>query len=233
MLTGLVVDRLPLSVDQQVGTSVSAELLRRARVDEERTALLQTFFQELGIDGSTQLHVIHGDVFNAFALPDNRIIVLSPVFNELDSPEQLTALLCHEYAHIKHRHGLRTLGQAMSWGLLAELFSGGGDGLVQNANMLLQLKNSRYFEYQADRTGLELMTTHHIDPNGMVQLLAHMQTIEAGAAEQPSYLSTHPDTRDRLAEIQKATAHPRSIPAMNERLRALFDKLKEGQVAGN
>ena len=219
---------MPTSVDKEVGKAIrkNKEFLDGAKIDEVKSKQLNDFYRELGFDNETEVYVVHSRDFNAFALPDNSIFVLSQVLEDLKTYPQLAALLGHEYSHIKHRHSMKMLGQALSWELLASAFSGNSsDDFIHNANTLLSLHNSRAFETQADQGGLGLLEQRNIDMKGMVELFEIMENINNGK-ETPTYLSTHPDTKDRLDVIKLLLKEKKNNFQQNNRLDEIFKKLK-------
>lgn len=229
IISNLVVNLLPTSIDKKVGQEVRKAILRDAPIDENKTKLLNEFYDELNFDTKTKLYVVKGNVFNAFALPDNSIFVFDKVFKDVNSSAELAALLGHEYSHIKYRHSMKGFGQALTWELLALIFSGGdnSDNFVRFSNKLLNLKNSREFEIQADKGGLELLEQKQIDLNGMVDLFELMQNIpEAKNDNTPNYLSTHPAIEERLETIQDELKTRKNNFKTNNRLDDLLQQLK-------
>ena len=228
-ISNFVVNRLPTSIDKEVGQEVRKQILHAAPIDENKTKLLNDFYNELNFDTKTKLYVVKGNVFNAFALPDNSIFVFDKVFKDVNSSSELAALLGHEYSHIKYRHSMKGLGQALTWELLASIFSGGdnSDNFVRNSNKLLTLKNSREFETQADKGGLDLLQQKQIDLTGMVDLIELMQNLpEVQDDKTPDYLSTHPATEDRLETIQDEIKTRKNNFKTNGRLDDLLQQLK-------
>ena len=182
--------------------------MKAAPVDEKKTELLNEFFEELKFDSRTKLYVLKANEFNAFALPDNSIFVFDKVFKDVNSYTELSALLSHEYSHIKNRHGMKEMAQAITWQLVGTILTGGDnkDDFIQQSNKFLTLKHSRDFETQADLDGLKLLKEQHIDQFGMVDLLQLISKLpeEKQIEKIPTYLSTHPATDERLDKIQEA-----------------------------
>jgi predicted Zn-dependent protease len=225
-VTNFVVERTPTSVDKAVGRELRREILRSASIDEEKTELLTEFYAELGYDTNTNVYVVRANEFNAFALTDNSIFVFDQVLKEVKSYPELAALLGHEYIHIKNRHGMKTLAHSLSRELLTAILSGGdnSDKFVSNANKLLTLKNSRDFETEADKGGLDFLFQNHIDFNGMTELIKRMGKISAGKSV-PAYLSTHPDSEDRLETIEEEIKDKQNNYVHSDKLDNLFQQL--------
>ena len=65
----------------------------------------------------------------------------------------------------------------------------------------LSLPNSRTQETEADLMGLELMARAGYNPNAAITLWKKMQNAE-GRGEPPQFLSTHPVSPTRIANLQ-------------------------------
>lgn len=227
-ISNFVVDRIPTSVDKEVGRELSKEILRSAPIDKEKTELLNAFYSNLGFDKKTKVYVVKASVFNAFALPDNSIFVFDQVFKEIESYSELAALLGHEYIHIKNRHGMKTLAHSLSRELLTAILTGGDNSekFISNSNKLLTLKNSRDFETEADKGGLELLVQNRINLNGMSDLFKRMKKIEdKNDKKTPTYLSTHPDSEDRVEIIEEEIKKKQNNYVYSEELDNLFQQL--------
>ena len=228
-ISNFVVNRLPISVDQQVGRKVSTEIEKSAPIDKNKTELLNAFFHELHFDGDTKLYVVKANEFNAFALPDNSIFVFDNVLRNINSYQELAALLGHEYAHIKLRHGMKGIAQEVSWRLLAGVLSGddNADNFLNNSNLLLSLRNQREFETQADLLGLQLLREQQIDQNGMKSLFQTMLKLQNDhLSEPPVYLSTHPKTEDRLKRVDELIRKKPTVGKVHITLQGIFDQLQ-------
>ena len=225
-VSNYVVEQIPTSVDKEVGRELRREILRSAPIDEEKTALLAAFYSELGYDSKTKVYVVKAREFNAFALPDNSIFVFDQVLREVKSYPELAALLGHEYIHIKNRHGMKTLAHSLSRELLTAVLTGGdnSDKFISNSNKLLTLKNSRDFETEADKGGLDLLVQNRIDINGMTELFKRMEKISEGK-NVPAYLSTHPDSEDRLETTEEEIKKKQNNYVHSDKLDDLFQQL--------
>ena len=232
-ISNFVVNRLPTSIDKEVGQEVRKQILNGAPIDEEKTELLKEFYDELNYSSTTKIYVVKANEFNAFALPDNSIFVFDKVLKDVNSYQELAALLAHEYSHIKYRHGMKGIAQSLSWGLLAELLSGGdnSDNFIRSSSLLLTLKNSRAFETQADLGGLELLKEQHIDQSGMTDLFQTMLKLpQENKSQTPSYLSTHPATEKRLEKVEEVIKEKPSDSKVNNKLERIFSELTNTDV---
>lgn len=226
-ISNFVVNKFSVSTDRGVGKKIRLEILQKASINKDKTNKLSAFYRELGFNMNTHIYVINANEFNAFSLPDNSIFVYDRVLDEVKSYPELAALLAHEYVHIRERHGMKKLAHSM---LLQILFSGADpEALISKSNTLLELKNSKNFEIEADKGGMELMLENRIDLNGMIELFKRMIKFdEENQDNLPSYLSTHPDSEDRLIDANKRAEEMGNNYIHDEKLENLFLQLKQG-----
>lgn len=187
---------------------------------------------------------------NAFALPGGFIAVHSALVLAAQSESELAGVMGHEIGHIAQRHIARMLAQqhqdamiplaAMALAMLAARSSSdaagalmmGGEGLA----IQRQLSFSRDAEREADRVGLQIMSTAGYDTTGMVSFFGRMQKATRVYSEVPSFLQNHPMTTERIADIE---ARIRSLPykqhvdsldfqLIRARLRVLQDDSTQG-----
>src|SRR5262249_16662146 len=104
---------------------------------------------------------------NAITLPGGHIYVFQGLVREPLTPDQLAGIIAHEFGHVAHRDGTRTImqgaGVALLFGMLLGDFVGGG-AVVVAAKTLLRTRYSRDVEAAADRYGVVLVTKIGGDP---------------------------------------------------------------------
>jgi len=186
---------------------------------------------------------------NAYAFPGGSIAATRGILLALENEAELAALLGHELGHVNARH---TAAQ-MSTGMLGNAFLAGatayigqrkplvGD-LTEKLGMLgaglLLASYSRDNEREADALGMEYMVRAGYNPQGMIGLMAILQSL---SRHQPNVIelmfSTHPmsDERYRDAEERARTTYRSAsgLPLSKERyldetarLRAMKDAIK-------
>jgi len=208
ILTPLV----PLSWEERLGDSVFEHVAPAGQRcnDSLRSAALERILGRLSaaVPGSPyhlQLTVVDQPAINAFALPGGRLVVLRGLLEAADTPEQLAGVLAHELQHVYKRHSTRAVIEQGSTGLLIAAVTGDITGAlasgIEGARVLGMLRYSRLHEEEADRDGLRLLQAAGIDSAGMIAFYRTMEGKQSRRAHAPSYLSTHPDTGDRIANL--------------------------------
>jgi len=160
--------------------------------------------------------VVRDSTLNAFALPGGFIAVHSALVLAAQSESELAGVVGHEIGHIAQRHIARMLGQqrqdaliplaALALAVLAARSSPdaagalamGGEGLA----LQRQLSFSRDAEREADRVGLQIMSTAGYDASGMVSFFGRMQKATRLYRDVPAFLQNHPMTSERIADMQ-------------------------------
>lgn len=144
--------------------------------------------------------------FNAFALPGGRLIVNRGLLEKLKSPQELAGILAHEVQHVERRHTTKAICEDASTQVLIAGLLGNHDGFGQAlraAKALGELGHSRQAEAEADREGMKRILEAGLDPHAMVKAYEHLKD---GDAFSVSFLSTHPDTEARIAELTAMAA---------------------------
>lgn len=151
---------------------------------------------------------------NAFCMPGGKIVVYTGILPVAKDESGLATVMSHEVAHALANHG----GERMSQELIVQA---GGMGLTklmsskpEKARQIMSqvygagtqygvlLPYSRSHESEADRIGLILMARAGYDPTKAVDFWTRMNSL--GGKKPPEFLSTHPATSRRIADINKA-----------------------------
>lgn len=195
---------------------------------------------------------VRDPMLNAFALPGGFIAVHSALLLAAQNESELASVLSHEIGHVQQRHIARMLGQQREDALLplAALILAalaaksspdaamgvlmGGQGLAISR----QLSYSRDAEREADRVGFQIMRAAGFDTTGMVSFFRRLQNTTKLYGDIPAYLSNHPLTGERIADIQariRDTPHGQPRPDSIEfhlvraRARVLQDESEVGR----
>ena len=85
--------------------------------------------------------------------------------------------------------------------VIAGLDAGAVDLASAVSSVTFQLPHSREQEAEADVMGLELMARAGYDPHAAITLWKKMEAAEGSAP--PQFLSTHPASQNRIAELER------------------------------
>ena len=157
---------------------------------------------------------------NAFALPDNSIVVTDDLIALAENPDELTGVLAHEIAHIEHNHIMKNLIRHVGVGIFFDVVVGGagaGQALALASVDLAGLSYSRDDESDADRRGLDYLDAANIDTGALARLFDRFaeQAQEHGATGMPTLFSSHPATAERAAAA-RARARPGRSPSLTD-----------------
>jgi predicted Zn-dependent protease len=155
-----------------------------------------------------EVNVISSAEINAWCMPGGKIAVYTGLIDKLAvSDAELAAVMGHEIAHALREHGREKASQQQTQSLLVgiagALLGLGelGTGLAGTvANVTIGLPNSREFEREADRMGVELAARAGYDPRAAITLWQKMS--QTGGGGPPQFLSTHPSAASRIQDLQ-------------------------------
>lgn len=164
---------------------------------------------------------------NAFSLPGGFIAMNTGTIIAAQNESELAGVLGHEIGHVTQRHIARMIEQqkgnlALTLGsiLLALLAARAGGGQAaaavaigsQAAMLQNQLNFSQDAEREADRIGLQTLAASGFDPKGMEGFFERLENeMRFYQSAAPAYLSTHPLTIERMADMENRTRH---LPAI-------------------
>jgi predicted Zn-dependent protease len=145
---------------------------------------------------------------NAYCMPGGRIMVYTGLIDKLNLTDaELATVMAHEISHALREHSREQVSRQMDeqLGLTALAGLTGLNGAsMQLASVLsdvtFNLPHSRVQESEADEIGLELMARAGYDPNAAISLWKKMSA--AGQGGTPGFLSTHPSSATRTADLQ-------------------------------
>ena len=171
-----------------------------------------------------EVNVISSPEINAWCMPGGKIAVYTGLMDGLQlNDAELAAVMGHEIAHALREHGREKASQQAAQNAVIGVGAavlGVGQGGAELANMAAQvtygLPNSREFEREADRMGVELAARAGYDPRAAISLWQKMAQA-AGGRGGPAFLSTHPQAADRITDLQKYAAQVMPIYQSTQR----------------
>jgi predicted Zn-dependent protease len=159
-----------------------------------------------------KVHVLEKDEVNAFALPNGHLVIYSGLILAVDNPEELSGVICHEIAHIELNHVMKKLVKEMGLSVLISMTTGNisGEVIKETAKMLSSSAFDRSLEQDADLKAVDYLVKAEIDPESLANFLYKLSTEDHEVMKYLSWMSTHPDSRDR-AEYIVAHAKGRTV----------------------
>lgn len=218
----LVAPRVPVAWEEELGRGLVERMAPSSRrcADPTRQAALEAILNRLvATTPASRYHftllVADDSVINAFAAPGGYVVVNLGLLKATKTPEELAGVLAHEVQHVLLHHHMRALAREVPLRIaVAALFGGDASGAfaARAASTLGALRYQRGDELEADREGLVMLQAAHVDPRGMVDFF---NTLAAEGSEAPrlvTYLSTHPQTADRIAQLQRLVPRQGGTP---------------------
>jgi predicted Zn-dependent protease len=224
------------SQEAQLGRSVVAQLRSAGAIMDD--PLLTEYIQGVGArlaghasDGDQDFNffIVDDSAINAFALPGGYIGVNAGLLLTSESESELAGVLAHEVAHVTQRHiarsiydsqrssmlNIATMLAAILLGAAADIGGGATTGLItaaQAATIQRQINFTRANEHEADRVGMETLSSAGFDPTGMSSFFEKLSRRYGNSRLQvPAILQTHPVTTARIAD---ARDRARQLPSV-------------------
>lgn len=156
---------------------------------------------------------------NAFALPDNSIVVTDDLIQLAEHPDELVGVIAHEIAHIERDHIMKNVVRSAGAGIFFDVVVGGsgsGQMIAMASVNLSSLRFSRDDETDADERGLDYLEAADIGTAGLARLFDRFaEHAEEQSGDIPTLLSSHPATAER-AGAARARARSGLAPSMSD-----------------
>ncbi len=154
-----------------------------------------------------EVNVLSSNELNAWCMAGGKMAIYTGIIDRLKlSDDEIAAVMGHEIAHALREHAREKVSKAMVTGLgvsvagaLLGVGSAGQDLMGMVAKVTFELPNSREYEMEADRMGVELAARAGYDPRAAVTLWNKMSSASNGGP--PQWLSTHPSHATRQREL--------------------------------
>jgi predicted Zn-dependent protease len=196
--------------------NADAREVQRVRTVAERLIPQTATFRPDAPGWKWEVNVLSTKELNAYCMPGGKIMVYTGLIDQLKlSDDELSAVIGHEIGHALREHSRERVSRAYAQQLAltgVAVAAGVGQGTLDLANAVanvtFQLPHSREQEAEADRIGLELMARAGYDPHAAVSVWKKMEQTDKSAP--PEFLSTHPSSQSRIADLEKAL--PKVLP---------------------
>jgi predicted Zn-dependent protease len=150
---------------------------------------------------SLKIHIVKKDMINAFALPNNHLVVFTGLIEDCKKQEALQGVLGHEIGHIEKNHVMKKLSKEIGYSVL--LTASGSKGGQLAKEILKTLTSSAYdrkLEKEADITSVNYMIKANIDPKPMADFMYQMAQ-DNKMPEGMGWIADHPESEERAKYI--------------------------------
>ncbi len=218
--------RIPPSVEQRLGELAFRQITLTGNeiTDPRVVAPLQRIVDRISRSipdgsGNFRVHVVVDHEVNAYAFPGGPMVINTGLIERAGSGNEIAGVLAHEMAHVALHHSTRQMIESLGlWTVIRALFgdlTGLGAVLIDNSGRLVDMKFSRDFEREADRTGLRYLVRAGLDPRGMLSFFERLRRDESSllGSGALALLRTHPATPERIADLQSEIDRLPQIPS--------------------
>ncbi len=162
-----------------------------------------------------QLHIVEGDMENAFSLPGRHIVLMSGLIRRAKAPEEVAAVLAHEIGHGLERDPealfLRNIGSTVIFKFLKR---DDGSAAAFRA-MLSQLRYSREAERSADAHAVAILRRSRIDAKPAGAFILRSAAESPAGESVVSDLGAYPSSEERAALFLSQPPYP-TEPILSE-----------------
>ncbi len=223
--TPLIPSVVTEKVSQQAMKMLDNNFLQPSQLDLKKAEQISLLFQNLckEADGNFNYRIQFRKSPrigpNAFALPSGIIVMTDELVLLAANDNEIRGVLVHEMAHVRHRHGIRSVLQNAGVFLIVSILVGDVTSITSVAatlpTVLVEAGYSRKFEKEADREAGLYFIKKGLNTNDYQSILMRL---DKDHSEHPglSLLSTHPETQERIKYLQSLeTSTPPPSPPRN------------------
>lgn len=152
-----------------------------------------------------KIHILDNYEINAYALPNNHLIICKELILSCDNEAELCGVICHELAHLEKNHVKKKLIKEVGLSVLISTTIGNTspDIISSSIKILSSTAYDRNLERSADITAVDYMINSNIDPLPFADFLSRTWGDESEVMDNLSWVSTHPEANDRSEYIVK------------------------------
>lgn len=175
-----------------------------------------------------KLHIIKSDEINAFALPNNHLVICSELILSSDDEAELAGVISHELAHLQLNHVMKKLVKEVGLSVVISMATGDNNGKIieETVKLLSSSAYDRKLEKEADIKAVDYLVKAGIDPESFANFMYKMADKEPAAGKHLVWISTHPGSIERAKYIiDYSRGKSNKIHSILET--STWDKLKE------
>jgi len=152
-----------------------------------------------------RFRILRSDDVNALTTPDGEVFVTRALMRAFRADDELAAVLAHEMSHVLLGHTARLLTEPDEERRVPVR----RHGRTRYRMVTVTSEKKKHWEFEADETGLELLTTAGYPARAMERVLEYLADEEERdearhpSSEMDEVASTHPRSVDRLIAIRR------------------------------
>lgn len=204
-----IAQSLPADTLMQVGDKAEEyvmEMTKPSTLPQARQNEIIALYSKLNGNPKAKVIVRGGGRIgaNAFAIPNNTIVITDELINLSGDNNEILAVLAHEQGHLVHRHSLEQAISSLGIGILIVVITGdSSDLLLAIPTLLATSQYSQKAEFEADKFAIDELKRLDISPNHLANFFEKMAKEHGEDDGGWSMLSTHPDTQKRIEQVRK------------------------------
>ena len=210
---GALARYIPFSYEQQMIEQFEILTLDESPKSKALQRLADRLVAHMELPEGMTITVHHQDdkMVNAFATLGGNVVILEGLIDNLETEQELAAVMAHEIAHIKLRHPIVATGKGVTLMTLAAVISGAsassaGDWLLGGSINVSMLQFSRAQESAADALAAQALFKEYGDISGAQGLFRRFAELEAESLSSKVTVEafrSHPYSEDRWQALMK------------------------------
>lgn len=206
------VEQTQISTEEALGDlywewfSMEEEEITIEHVVQSVDSILSIICENNDIDKEKiKLHIINNSEVNAFALPNNHLILNSGLILASENQAELAGVIGHEIAHMELNHVMKKLIKEVGLAVIVSMTTGNNNGQVlkESAKLLSSTAYDRKLEKEADLKAVEYLENAQLDSEPFANFLFRFTLTESLHSKHLVWISTHPNSEDRAKYILK------------------------------
>ncbi len=158
------------------------------------------------IDSSEiKLHLLQNSEVNAFAMPDDHLVIYTGLIANCQNAEELSGVIGHELGHLVENHVMKKLIKEIGLSILISMTTGNGGGEIiqETFGALTSKAYDRDLEREADTLSVGYLLNANINPAPFGEFLFRLAQGHENDLDALYWLSTHPHSEERAANVFK------------------------------
>lgn len=145
---------------------------------------------------SLKVHIIRKDEVNAFAMPDNHLVVYTGLILKCKNEQALLGVLGHEIAHLQKNHVMKKLSKEIGFSVLMSMTGANASMIKEVIHTLSSSAYDRNLEREADIESVKYMLNANIDPRPFADFMYEL-ALNNELHKYTYWISTHPESEER------------------------------------